>query len=79
MALSIVVTTFLCVRILEYVMDSFLISDFLLTSILVAAVTNNVIILLAGVARERLVEVECQLLEQRIPLIVRPGSKVVEK
>jgi hypothetical protein len=34
---------------------------------------------LLGVVKERLVEVECQILEQRIPLTVGPGSEVVEE
>jgi hypothetical protein len=34
---------------------------------------------LVGVVKERLVEVECLILEQRIPLTVGPGSEVVEE
>jgi hypothetical protein len=34
---------------------------------------------LVGIVKEQLVEVECQILEKRIPLTVGPGSEVVEE
>jgi hypothetical protein len=94
---AIVVAAVICMPILEYCLNRFLVSGFLWSTYASwgrfahAALPLKLLMgqylfklmahlfgKLVGVVKERLVDLECQILESRIPLTVGPGSEVVE-
>ena len=94
LALSLVVTTILCLPILEYVVNRVLVSGLLWSrwaswgrfihaalplKLLLGQMTYKFLagrfLQLVEVVKERLVELESHMLEQRIPLTVGPGSE----